>query len=380
VTEPIVRVLREKIKASEHVGVTEGGREARGISFRDYMDVCLYDPLHGYYSGGKARVGREGDFYTSSYIGEAFSECLARRLAELADEYFGGEEPVRVIDWGGGTGRLAAQLLAVWEAEGERRFDLTVVDGNPSHRELAVRSLEPHIGRGRAFVLSPEEAEARDWSRLCVIVIGNELLDAMPVHRVVRKEGQLREWGVSWDELRCRLIPCLLELPAWLAERMDRDRILVREGQTAEVGADAGRWLAKLASSLGRALLVFIDYGDESEELTAEHRMNGTLVCYRNHIARDNPLEAPGEQDLTAHVNFTGLRAAAREAGLEELWYGTQLRFLMESGVLRRLVPLSGADPFHPDARRNRAIRQLLLSDAMSELFKVQIFRKGLGS
>ncbi|THF75612.1 class I SAM-dependent methyltransferase [Cohnella fermenti] len=373
---PVLGIVKERILASERMGLTEGGRKVRGIPFRDYMAVCLYDPGHGYYSGGKPRVGREGDFYTSSFVGEVFASCLARRLSALADELFAAERPVKVIDWGGGTGRLGAQLLSAWERDGVSRFSLTVVDGNPVHRRLAAELLGRFIADGRAQVLSPEEAEAGDPSREATIIVANELLDAMPVHRIMRRDGRLRECGTAWDAERNRPIPCLLELPDALKERLEREGVQLREGQSTELGLDAEAWLARLAAGLGEALLVFVDYGDETEELTAAHRMNGTFVCYRDHVAFDDPYFAPGEQDMTAHVDFARLRRAAREAGLTELWYGSQLRFLKEAGLLQELVPVASADPFHPDAKRNRAIRQLLLSDGMSELFKVQIFRK----
>jgi SAM-dependent MidA family methyltransferase len=148
------------------------------------------------------------------------------------------------------------------------------------------------------------------------------------------------------------------------------------EGQTAEVALDGQAWLAGLLGRLGQGLVVVVDYGDESVELVSSHRMDGTLVCYRNHLASFDPYEDPGEQDLTAHVNFTSLRRVALEAGWRESWYGTQKRFLVEAGLLERLIPHADADPFHPAARRNRAIRQLLLSDNMSELFKVQVLAR----
>ncbi|WP_158629917.1 class I SAM-dependent methyltransferase [Cohnella sp. AR92] len=373
---PLIGILKEKIRTSRRQGITENGKPAKAIRFRDFMAACLYEPEYGYYSSDKVRVGRSGDFYTSSYIGEAFADCLASRLARLADEHFGSDSEVEVLDWGGGTGRLAGQLLSAWEREGATRWRVSVVDGNPAHRQEAQRGLEQAIEQGKACVLSPEEAEAIEWRERNVILVGNELLDAMPVHRLIRKAGMVREWGVAWDLRAGRFVSCLLEPDEELLLSMERDRIRLREGQTCEIGRDAEEWFAARSSSFGDAIAVFIDYGDESEELSAAHRMNGTLVCYRNHLACDDPYEAPGEQDITAHVNFTGMRRAGKEAGWEELWYGTQLRFLTDSGLLDGLVPLANADPFHPNARRNRAIRQLLLSDRMSELFKVQIFRR----
>jgi SAM-dependent MidA family methyltransferase len=139
---------------------------------------------------------------------------------------------------------------------------------------------------------------------------------------------------------------------------------------------DAADWVEKLASRLKQAILVFIDYGDETEELIAPHRMDGTLLCYYKHRVHNDPYLLPGEQDITSHVNFSHIRRVAIQTGCRELSYGTQKKFLVESGILEKLSAHSLTDPFHPTVRRNRAIRQLLLSDGMSELFKVQIFIK----
>ncbi|GIO13336.1 SAM-dependent methyltransferase [Cohnella xylanilytica] len=394
----IAGAIREAIRAGGRTGRDMDGRERRCISFRDYMAICLYDPAYGYYRGPeKVRVGREGDFYTSSYIGDVLGERLGAYARGLAAERFGRAETVELVDWGGGTGRLAKQMLGGWNAAAEAagagetgtgeagaaafegpRVRVTVVDDDPAHRREAETRLAAEIAAGAARVLSAAEAEAQPWRERPVVVVANELLDAMPVHRVVLRGGRLREWAVAWDDESGRPVPCAAE-PSTprLAETMARSGIRLREGQTAEIGLEAADWIASLAGKLGRAIVAVVDYGDEAEELTAGHRMAGTLLCYRRHVASGDPFEAPGEQDITAHVDFTSVRAAAEAAGWSALWYGTQKRFLVEAGVLERLAEHAFADPFHPVARTNRAIRQLLLSDGMSELFKVLVLAKG---
>lgn len=408
---PLADVIAAEIAGSARTGETPEGERKRCLTFRDYMELCLYEPEHGYYrSGAGARVGREGDFYTSAYIGDAMGERLGHYLYRLAARRFEGAERVELVDWGGGTGRLAAQMLAGWkaarqeaEAQGEKAggtaggtaceavpasvakgamgpaaVRLTVVDGHPGHRREAEALLAPSIRAGEARVMATEDAEAWDWRAGPVIVVANELLDAMPVHRVCRRDGRLAEWGVAWNDADGRPEPCLTEpSDPRLAERLAQTGMRLREGQSAEVGLDGADWVAAMAGKLGEeAILALIDYGDEAMELTAEHRMDGTLLCYRRHIAHADPFAAPGEQDMTAHVNFTLIELAAAEAGWSRLWYGTQRRFLVEAGLLERLVAHSHADPFHPEAKRNRAIRQLLLSDGMSELFKVLVLER----
>ncbi|CAM4040965.1 SAM-dependent methyltransferase [Cohnella lubricantis] len=385
---PLAAAIEAAIASSSRRGETTDGKLQRCLTFRDYMEICLYDPAHGYYrSGSAARVGREGDFYTSAYVGDVMGERLGNWLFKLAQERFGVARRVELVDWGGGTGRLASQMLGGWkEAAGEaaeaeaKSVRLTVVDRSPEHRRQAAALLSEPIRAGEARVMDESAAMAEPWRERPAIVVANELIDAMPVHRICVRQGRVREWGVTWNEAKERLEACWTEPSTTrLAEELARMKTSLREGQTAEIGLDGADWVAALAGKLGDAVLVLIDYGDEARELTAEHRMEGTLMCYRRHVASTDPFAAPGEQDITAHVNFTLLSGAAEEAGWQRLWYGTQRRFLTEAGVLEQLAAHDSADPFHPAARRNRAIRQLLLSDGMSELFKVLVLARTKG-
>jgi len=302
------------------------------------------------------------------------SRVLAGYIGGKAGERFGPDEAVDVIDWGGGIGRLAAAMLDAWEEAGVFRFRVTVVDSHPVHRRLAEEALAERIRAGAARVIGAEEADAADWSRRPAVIVANELLDAFPVRRLVRAGGRLREWGVRWDGDRARPAPCLTDcddeaLRAWL-----EDGALLREGQTAEACPDAEAWLRRLTARLGDALLILIDYGDETEELLAPYRMEGTLACYRRHTVSGDPYAVPGAQDITAHVNFTRIRKTLTETGWEELWRGTQKAFLAEHGALGLLQAHASADPFHPAARRNRAVARLLVGDGMGEVFKVNVF------
>jgi SAM-dependent MidA family methyltransferase len=378
-SEPLVDIIRDQIEARPRLGRIRDGSDKPCITFRDYMSICLYHPSEGYYRSGEARLGREGDFYTSAYIGDIMGEQLAERLVRLAAERFPGRGPVEAVDWGGGTGRLGSQMLNTWLRLGDEgdRFSLTVVDGDPEHRRQARELLSEQIAAGRARVITVEQAEEEVWRDRQVVVVANELLDAFPVHRVVQNDGRLWEWGVYWDVERQALAPCMTEpSDPRLAEWLGSQGVRLSEGQTTEIGLDGAEWTAQLGSKLGTAILVLIDYGDSTVELTAPHRMDGSLLCYEDHRAHNDPYRSPGRQDLTAHIDFDLIRSFASSAGWREQEYGTQKRFLVESGVLTKLAAHDITDPFHPVVRRNRSIRQLLLSDGMSELFKVQIWIK----
>ncbi|WP_182301752.1 class I SAM-dependent methyltransferase [Cohnella cholangitidis] len=381
---PLTAIIRDAIKESIRSGKLDNGEELSAIPFHQYMKQCLYHHEFGYYRSTAARVGREGDFYTSAYIGELMGEQLASEISRMASEWFARDRAFEIMDWGGGTGRLSRQMLDEWETrngtagQSERKTDfrITLVEDNPGHQRVAREQLADYIIAGKARVVGSDEGESLLSGERPIFIVANELLDAFPTYRLVRRNGCLWEWGVACVENK-GLTACLMEpvdqrLETWV----QRTGLELLENQSIEVNLDAADWAEKLAGRLGRGMLLFVDYGDETEELLAPHRMDGTLLCYRNHKAHNNPYEVPGEQDLTSHVNFSHVRQVVERQGWKEQWYGTQKRFLIESGIMSKLSAHTFMDPFHPVVRRNRAIRQLLLSDGMSELFKVQLFLK----
>ncbi|MFC4778483.1 class I SAM-dependent methyltransferase [Paenibacillus sp. GCM10023252] len=372
-TERVVRMIQEQEPLGwlRHKGATLSN--IRCLTFHDYMRLCLYDEQEGYYRSGDVRVGREGDFYTSPYVGHVVADVLARYMTHHSSE-LGGE--MNVMEWGGGTGRLSLQLMDAWSKDAEGGgviSSLRIVDVHPAHRLAAEEAPLNKPGRVKMQVMSAEEALTEEWSPSPVLILANELLDAMPVHRVVMDNGQLWELGVACTNGQLHEVCMPLSSPA-IASSLSADYIRLREGQQTEVNLEAGRWLQQITRKLhGPARLIILDYGHEAEEYTAEHRMLGTLMCYSKHTAHTNPYVRLGEQDLTAHVPYTALRREAEAMGWTTAYYGTQQQFLTQHGLLELLQPTDGVDPFSPSARRNRAIRQVLLSDGMSEAFKVMV-------
>nr|WP_275983880.1 SAM-dependent methyltransferase [Paenibacillus hamazuiensis] len=353
-------------------------RPEQAISFRDYMQMCLYHPEFGYYTGSRPKVGKNGDFYTSASIGGIMGEMLA---AYMADWRKGAEDkPWTLVEWGGGSGELAVQILSsLRESAPQLYLSLSYVSIEASgyHRELQRQALAEHRSK-MAFQTAEEWLSGGPYAHC--LVLSNELLDAFPVHRLKARGGGWFEIHVSVNPETGQFIE--KEFPLGddrLRAYIGEERISMREGQIIEVNLEADRWIREVASSLAEgSRIVTIDYGDEGGELYAEHRMNGTLMCYRLHHAFDDPYRFPGEQDMTAHVNFSACIRAGRENGLESRLM-TQKQFLLECGILQRLQNHPGLDPFSPEARKNRAIRQLLLSDQMSELFKVLVQTKRAG-
>ncbi len=349
----------------------------QAIPFRDYMEICLYHPVYGYYMREERKIGKEGDFYTSSAIGTVLGDILAEMYIRWAAER--NDERCLMAEWGGGDGRLARHVLDRLLRQDEalyQRTELLMIERSPYHRRLQQAELAEHRQKVRWL---DEEEWRREAPWRSIYMWANELLDAMPVHRVKMTDGVLHEEWVRWDQDEQRLEACYYPAAEELVRYAAEQGIRLAEGQLAELRLDAERWIMELGMSLAEGEVTLIDYGDEAEEIYAPHRMLGTLLCYYRHQASDRPYDRIGEQDITAHVDFTACRRAAEKAGFSEIRLETQAAYLLRGGVLNWLQDHHDPDPFSPAARRNRSIRQLLLSDQMSELFKVMTMRKSEG-
>ncbi|PYI54661.1 SAM-dependent methyltransferase [Paenibacillus flagellatus] len=346
-------------------------RPAGAIPFRDYMELCLYHDPYGYYRRSRTKVGKDGDFYTSASVGTIMGEMLGRYFVRLADE-LGFADRLRIAEWGGGTGRMAGHILdAIASAAPSAydRLDYAMIEISAHHRALQREELARH----RAV----RHVDADEWLESVpdepIVVFSHELLDAFPIHRVERRNGRLYEWYVEWDEKAGRFAERLVPIDeSGAAMRfLEREGITPCEGQIVDLNPEAAEWITRIGSRMTRGAIVTVDYGDTADELYAPHRMKGTFLCYRNHQAFDDPFAYPGEQDMTAHVDFTACIRAGEAVGLTSRPLRTQQRFLLDEGALGLLAAHDGTDPFGPEARRNRAIRQLLVGDRMGELFKV---------
>ena len=200
----------------------------------------------------------------------------------------------------------------------------------------------------------------------------NELIDAFPCRRFRRGTTGLEELVVQWRD--SGPIGLWVTADAASSEKYATIWQTLESLQQFERIDGIADWMNRVSADLDSLLV--IDYGAELEELIGPHRMNGTFLCYHNHQAADNPFDHLGEQDMTAHVDFTQIRMAAQSAGFNIISVMTQKQFLLDAGLLLRMQEHAGLDPFHPIVKRNRAIRQLLISDQMSELFKVCIAHK----
>lgn len=375
-SHPLQQKIWQQIEQSSFVGQrVDNFGEATSITFHDFMNACLYDETDGYYRSGAVRVGRQGDFYTSSAIGTIMGEKLAHYVTTLATQLGGA---VDVAEWGAGSGALSAHIRQAWvkqRAGWLENMNYAIVDNNPAHLLAAQQRFLNHEELPPPAILTANQASLMLWRNdQPLIVIANELLDAFPVHRVIRQHNQLWEIGVGLDADKMTFVETLLPISDYLRHELECDHIQLREGQQYEINVAALEWIRHAATHwlCQGGALVLIDYGHDAQELTAAHRMQGSLLCYYKHRAHMNPYTHIGEQDMTAHVNFSACARVAAEVGLRVAYYDTQKQFLLDQGILDDLQNHDG-NPFGEIARRNRSIRQLLYSDGMSETFKVMV-------
>ncbi len=303
-------------------------RTAGPVTFARFMERALYEPELGYYAGSTARPGRSGDFLTAPETHPIFGWALARQLDQLW-QLLDRPDPFVVREHGAGTGALAVAIV-----EGLAR------DGSPLREAIRYEAIEVdgrRLATFRARVATAGLAdilERRGSGSAGVVgaVIANEVLDALPVHRVVATDGRLRELYVDWAGDRFVEHEAEPSTPR-LEERLRDEGITLAEGQRGEIALALDDWMATVAGELERGALLLIDYGYPADELYAPRHAGGTLLAYVRHRATDDPLRNVGRQDLTAHVDLTAVGRAADRAGLQPLGLTTQAEFLMGLGI-----------------------------------------------
>ncbi len=346
------------------------------ISFARYMELCLYHPQHGYYTSSRTRIGKQGDFFTSSSVHSLFGRLIARQVIQLWQLM--GEGPFTLVEQGAGEGYLCLDLLDALVDEAPELYaqlEYRIVELSPDHRNRQRQRLSVHVDAGR--ISWCEFSELKTFSGC---FLSNELVDAFPVHLVEKRDGELLEVmvncvdGVFVEELGPLTDPRIIDY-------FELSQQPLVEGNRAEVNLASLDWIEQVSQKIERGAVLTIDYGYPATELLAPWRRAGTLLCYHRHQSSDNPYQYIGCQDMTAHVNFTLLEKIAGEQGFETLYFGEQYRFLMGLGFLEELIRLQTleSDPKRAQALR-MTLKSLILPDGgMGETFKVLLQGKGLG-
>jgi SAM-dependent MidA family methyltransferase len=363
--EALLGAMRQRIAAEIEAA---GG----AIGFDRYMEMALYAPGLGYYVNGRRRFGRDGDFVTAPEISPLFSLCLARQVADCLDRLDGGE----VLEVGAGSGRMAADLLAGLAELDALPARYLILEVSPDLRATQAATLAERVPALAGRVEWLDGLPGSGWQG---VVLANELLDAMPVHRFRRASGGWQELLVEWSGAGFAdrwtaprspgLLPALADI--WPPEAPPEN------GYSSELNLRMAPWLQAVSAALGRGYLLLIDYGYTEHEYYHPERTQGTLVCHFRHRVFADPYRLPGLQDMTANVDFSALARAGQAVGLALAGFTTQAHFLIDNGMDELIA---ASDP--SDMRRHLALvqgaKQLLLPGEMGERFKVMALARGV--
>jgi SAM-dependent MidA family methyltransferase len=347
-------------------------RERGPIPFSRYMDLCLYDPELGYYSRKAEQFGKSGDFYTSSDVHKVFGRLLARQFEQMW-RALDSPAQINVVELGPGRGLFAQDVLDWSEKKFPDFFSAlhyVLIESSPALRQRIQETLKHHVESGKAAlpVLDSQQIAGSTAS----IVFANEFFDALPVE-ILSTQGSLRI-----DSRGGRFVETWAQPSPEELEFLDRYSVHPEPEERIEAPLAAQQFTDRIAANIHQGFLIAVDYGYAREEqLRGRHR--GTLKALRQHVISANPYEAPGEQDITADVNFTALAAAAEAQGMQTHKLVTQSQFLMGIGEANQF-----ADAFEdcrlPQERAKVALqlKHLVTPAGMGESFQVLIASKGI--
>jgi SAM-dependent MidA family methyltransferase len=340
------------------------------ISFAEFMQHALYAPGLGYYAAGAIKFGESGDFVTAPEVSTIFGSVLARQCAEVLD----GIDDGAVLEYGAGSGKLAADLMLKLEELGAlpSRYDIVEVSADLAERQQRylgerIPDLLPMI---RWLRQPPKEHSG--------VIVANEVLDALPVERFLRTSDGVRQLRVAADDAAFRLVDA--DAPANLLSALQVIEEQLGErlpgGYVSEVSLGAPGWIADIAAQLQKGVALLWDYGTSRRQYYAAGRSDGWLRCHFRHRAHSDPLILAGIQDLTAWVDFTTVAEAAVAAGLDIAGYATQAEFLLGGGLELELGEFSEL-PTAAQIELSRQVKMLTLPGEMGEHFKCIALRRG---
>ena len=336
-------------------------QQAGSISFARFMELALYAPGLGYYAAGAHKLGPEGDFVTAPEISPLFSKCVANKCEQVLSQIKNSS----ILELGAGTGKMASDILAHLSGLNklpEYYFILEVsADLKKRQQELLKKTSPEFFSKIKWLSALPENFSG--------VILANEVIDAIPVHRFKIKNNELFEIKVDYQNA------CFAEvydLPNKELKEAIKD-VDLPENYESEINLNLPAWIDALAHTLKQGEMVFIDYGFPQHEFYHPQRNRGTLMCHYQHQAHDNPYILVGLQDITAHVNFSQLGHALEAAGCEVLGFDNQANFLIDYGLIDELQAATT-----PQNHLNLAqqVKILTLPSEMGDLFKVMIAKK----
>ncbi len=348
-TNSLDHLIREAIKSN-------GGK----LHFADYMQAALYTPGLGYYMQAQSPIGERGDFITAAEMSPVFANCLAKQCQQILAQL----DQQNLLEFGAGNGTLAAQLLVAlekFESLPEHYFVIEVSAELKRKQQATLQQLCPHLMTRVVWLTRLPES-------FTGMIIANEVLDAMPVQCFHTEDHHVKERYVSeQDGQLCWQMDEISDPQLQhTIENVLADIEPLPDGYQSEINCFINPWLASIDNFLEQGVVLLIDYGFPRREYYHPDRHMGTLMCYHQHHSTTDPLQHPGQQDITAHVDFTSVAEAAVKLHFNIAGYTTQAYFLLACGIAEQ----QAATP-HEQIKMNQAIKKLTMPHEMGELFKV---------
>ncbi len=360
---PETLALSEKlIKHIKQIMEEAGGM----ISFAEFMDLALYAPNLGYYSAGVRKLGEQGDFITAPEISPLFSKCLARQCQQILSNL----EDAVILEFGAGSGIMAADILLELESLNQLPSQYLILEISADlkqQQQITLAKKVPHLLERIQWLDSlPQQA-------LKGIILANEVLDAMPIHRFKINENSISEFYVTISEknnepFAWKKVPVQVNNPLHIA--INNLELDFPNDYVSEINLTSTAWIKSVADILEAGVILLIDYGFPSREYYHVQRNQGTLMCHYRHHSHGNPLILAGVQDITAHVDFTAIANAALEAQLEVAAYSNQTNFLLACGLTDLLSQIDFNNTKNY-LQASQQVKKLILPHEMGELFKV---------
>jgi SAM-dependent MidA family methyltransferase len=351
-------------------------QEKGKIIFAEFMNLALYHPEYGYYVSDFPKIGKEGDYYTSSDVHSIFGQLIAKQLRQMWERLARPDE-FTVIEMGAGKGLLCYDILESAQTAAPAFFQslrYILLETSRYHVERQTELLGAFIEQGRVHWLTWENLRTM---RITGCILSNEFFDALPVHIVVNQKERLKEVYVGYAPGGLVEVIDALSTPR-LADYFHDLGVTLGEGQRAEVSLKALEWLEAIYGLLDEGFVMTIDYGFLADELYAPHRARGTLLCYHKHTVNENPFSHLGHQDITAHVNFSSLMRKGEALGLKTIGFTTQTNFLLALGLADAIVEMEKKETSPVKRLKSKlALKNLILPGSMGEVFKVLIQYQG---
>lgn len=357
------QALSERLTDLIRTQIVAGGG---AIPFARFMELALYAPQLGYYSAGQHKFGAAGDFVTAPELGPVFAQCLARQCAQILSELGRGN----ILEAGAGSGALAADLLLELERLDQLPQNYLILEISSSLRarqQLTLKNKVPHLLERVCWL---DRLPSAGWRG---IVLGNELLDAMPVECFRVRHDAIASLTVGWEADRFSW----REMPASTAVQERITPLALPPDYVSEIGFAAEGWVRSIADILEQGVVLLIDYGFPRSEFYHPQRRTGTLMCHYRQRANNDPLNRVGLQDITAHVDFSAIALAGTQTGLDLLGYSSQGLFLLGCGLEEIAARIDQSDT-RAYLQFTNAVKKLTLPHEMGELFKVIALGRGI--